>query len=651
MSIPRTTGQRSSRNIPDAGKTVAQAGPSSTVAKNNPAPTAHTGKAPLLRSQTDGAKADAQAWIAAQRSYSTESSEERSEPRVVPRAFLRRAATSPASPQSSTSDSSAPAPHTPHTVGTTPMQAPSASASTTTTTTTTTATTTTTSTTTTTAATASQPAPKTSSSRSMDGAALPAGVAAIVAAGLQGRLSPESLGRLLVTIESDARQTPLEKSTIHDILRRGLSITNYDDGSGKLRTINVIESFSMPFMRAHLDTADNAKALKTMMRRFDKVADQVNLLADNKTSNQILRDPAIVKLMQPVVDPFLDKFLGAQRTLASSAMPEPMKRLLIAIDKHIILWFNESGSGKLSDLQEARRNAIISFLSTRSLMPIWTEQIRIQASDPGRYKKMSTYLNSYLAQMADDFIADVMITQPAQSAEQKGYVERLAGRRTLMTKTSMPKLPLASTSVLANEKSLKAMRGGVPWQSASPRKPSGASDQVQQADKSSKIKDMQRMLERAQLVDEIAKTCDLERLDFAFYQHLKESIVNGSARGFDNFKRDPIASCLQRAKAWYAQSQNATPGKQSVSVKVLQNLQDARDVFLPDLANTFKRMNLQMPSNPFDGSDSQSASGPLSASRWNSVGVSDSTPRTAEKISLSRSREADSGSSSEADSE
>ncbi len=487
-----------------------------------------------------------------------------------------------------------------------------------------------TSTSTSTAATASPASSGTH--RSLAASALTPKIQAIVAAGMQseGKLSAESLGELLVAVESNCGQAPMTEASIKDILRPGLRITGYQVSGVPSIEINVIQKFSDPFMNAILDTPEYDRLLKTMVREFDAVAGPVNSLSENKKSHQYVRDPDVSALMLPVITPFLDKFCGKERTYATSTMPGELKRLLMTIDAGIIRWFKKSGTGVPRDLFAARRNAIANYLSTRSIMPIWDNKLRAMFPDqPGRYNKLTGFLNSTISLMLDDFIKDLMLAQPNQSSEEKSYVEVLAGRKALKSKPSMPRLQLSSQSVFGTEKSLKAMGTSTPRSVSSPRTAtSPTSAERKAAEKAEKKAAMERKLERAKLADQIAKQADLSKLDHKFYQYLKEIIINTSVRGFDNFKKDPIRSCIKHADNYYNMPENLKIARTTVPQTVRANLEKIHDDFLPEASDedsseenavldkamtaalsqgTGNPLNLALPPNSFEYGQAQSS--------------------------------------------
>ena len=618
MSTPPSLSRNASRHNLEADiKPVTTEGAPASPAEATPARRSQLGM-PSFGGRPVNTGEIARGWTACKLNHPKTVEVARSEPLLSPRTH-RRDASLLAAPVK-TDAGSAPTPGDGASESSSTGLSSAASATTTTTTTTSSTTTGTTATrasatlatvnatsTTSTASTTGKPAASASGTRSIAGSELPAELVAILEQGLgsRGSLPPDQLGKLLVAVGSQCGQARMGEAQTDAILRGGLKIDGYQPSGGTPTTVNVIEQMCVPFMREHLATPAFEKVLDQIVREFDQVADEVNPLCQNKRPGQFLKDPRVAELMGPVVAPFVDTFCGKQRSFASSGMPAPLKQLLVSIDKEIIRWFEQAGSGKPGDLYQARRNALVNFLSTRSIMPIWNEQINTRFAHPERYQKMSAFLNSYIAHAIDDFIKDVLIAQPDQSIEQRGYIETLAGRRTLRTKGSMRQLDMpASSLILDKGKSLTSMGGGTPSLALSPRTRGSSTDKVRDAEKLSKKKAMERKAERAQLIDQIALKSAIDRIDHAFFLHLKESIVNGSARGFDNFKRDPISSCIQRAKDWYALPVNAKIAKTSTPATVVGNLDVIREAFPVDMATTFKRMQLDLPSNPFDADSS-----------------------------------------------
>ncbi len=615
MSTPPSLSRSSSRNSQEIGsspgvanatesqaKSADKANPTTSTAVSTPVPTLNTPR------QTNGDIV--RAWTAFRPNPSKDLAEQRSEPMLSPRGH-RRDPSLLLSPRAANYQG----------VQQAAVGSAAVATTTTTTNTTTTTTTTTTATATTLAMASSGPtastattatpkrAAKSTSDRVLDGAAITPALDKLLGSALsnKGVMEPESLGKLLVAVESNETRTKMVEGNTDTILRGGLKIESYQASGGNPVDINVIEQMCVPFMRAHLKTPEYAQILGQMTREFDKVADEVNELCSNLRPAQMVKNPTVSKLMQPVVTAFADKFCGKERCLASSGLPDPMKRLLMSIDNEVIRWFEQSGSGQPRDLYNARRNALVNFLSTRSIMPIWMAEIKEKYPDPGQYQKMTAYLNSYMAHAIDDFIMDVLIAQPEQSSSQKGYVERLAGRKQLLTKDRPSKLKLSvSPSLVFNQRSLQSMGGGTPTLALSPRSRFASVEDAKAAEKIAKMKGMERSVERAQLVDRIALTSGLDKLDHALYMSLKESIVHGTVRGFDNFKRDPISLCIGRAKKWYAQPENAQIARSDVPGKVLKSLESARSTFPTDPSVTFRRLNLEIPSNPFDDIDDAS---------------------------------------------
>ena len=99
---------------------------------------------------------------------------------------------------------------------------------------------------------------------------------------------------------------------------------------------------------------------------------------------------------------------------------------------------------------------------------------------------------------------------------------------------------------------------------------------------------MKFAVERARLVDQLAKQTGLTDIDYKFYQYLKETVVKMSRRGFDHFKQDPIKSCIKYADKYYARIENHQQVKEGKPAKV---------------RNAFDALRLKQVGNPFEDDD------------------------------------------------
>ncbi len=312
MSTPPSLSRNSSRNNLDAGvRPVTTEGAPASPAEATPARRSQVAM-PSFGGRPVNTGEIARGWTACKLNHPKTVDIARSEPLLSPRTH-RRDASLPAAPVKTDAggvptqgDGAAGSPA----IGS--SSAASATATPTSTTTTTTASTTSSTTTGTAATTASatvamgnpssttgtaatKPAASASGTRSIAGSELPAELVAILEQGLgsRGSLPPEHLGKLLVAVESQCGQARMGEAQTDAILRGGLKIDGYQASGGPPTTVNVIEQMCVPFMREHLATPAFAQVLDQIVREFDKVADEVNPLCQNKRPGQFLKDPRV----------------------------------------------------------------------------------------------------------------------------------------------------------------------------------------------------------------------------------------------------------------------------------------------------------------------------------------------------------------------
>ncbi len=387
----------------------------------------------------------------------------------------------------------------------------------------------------------------------------------------------EQLGELLVYVQSRGGKAEIGSDARNSVLRGTLKITKYTTTSGVYyEEVNVIKDFSQPFVSHLLTTGESEEVRLKLMRAFDKVAEKVNTLSqqgDDVRTSDLLKNEEFITLMQPIVQIFMDYVCGIERTLASSRLPEPMKKLLLTIDKHLILWFEVCGTELPKHLLLLRQNAQVGFIATRSVTAVWRnrcdEELGLDASK--KYAKMFAYLNACASNNLGDFVLDIISNQRAQPAEARAYVRAIQSPKQLTrSKGTTVVMPGSDNSVLRRGKTLHATSLLI-----SPRGGSSDAPTTSRTDPALlklKKEEMKHQLERAKFAEQIISEAGLKALDPRFMQHLKDKIVDMSRRGFDNFKLDPIPYCLQYAKDFYKYGGNLEKVSKDVPAKVEQQL-------------------------------------------------------------------------------
>ncbi len=322
-------------------------------------------------------------------------------------------------------------------------------------------------------------------------------------------------------------------------------------GGGK-KDVNVIKSICEPFMFRHLTTSELEKSRKKFIAQFAKVAVKFEKLQAQVYPKDWIKYSPLKKLMDPIMKPVLDILCGTENTLDSSKLPDPIKTLLLSIDKHIILWFEKNGTGKPADLHLARKSALIGFLSTRSLAHVWyTKSIEENTVDSDQLKLLLKYMNSVVNAQIDAFLTDVLIAQKDQTVEDRTYIEVLAGRKTLISQSSVP--PLALGERLAGRGVL------LPSTTRSSVSGSAKSDQPSVGSKNGKEVKTQWMKTRnlqANFIETLAEQVSLKQADVKYFNYVKEIVIAMSKRGFDNFQKNPVKYLEKYAANFYADMMN-----------------------------------------------------------------------------------------------
>lgn len=398
----------------------------------------------------------------------------------------------------------------------------------------------------------------------------------------------ELIGELMVYVESRAGKAEIGSDARNSVMRGVIKIKDYTTTSGVFhKEVNVITEFCQPFMYGLLKGGESDMVRLKLMRAFDKVAEIIYLMSEqNKdvSTSDLLKSEEFATLMQPVEQIFMDYVCGSEHTLASSRLPEAMKKLLLAIDKHLILWFDACGSDRPKDLLQLRKNAQVGFLATRSVTAAWRNRCDEELGRDGakKYAKMFAYLNACASNKLGDFVLDIISNQKAQPQEARSYVRAIQSPKQLIqSKGTTVIAPGSENSVIRRGKSLQATS-----QLISPRSTSTSdtptSPRADASQRKLKKEEIQHQLARAKFAEQIIRKADLKALDPRFMQHLKDKIVDLSRRGFDNFKLDPIPYCLGYAKAFYAYGGNVEKAGKTVPAQVEQQLNALSDSFRLD---------------------------------------------------------------------
>ena len=383
---------------------------------------------------------------------------------------------------------------------------------------------------------------------------LPKALSMIIDLGIQNHiLKPEKLALLLVTVDNQYGKKKGDES-IKTMLREPLFIIDYRSAAGTLyEKLNIIEKYCEPFISHHLDHPKLDELLQKVMREYDKVGDKVTKLSEGLRAVEQVNHPEIVALMAPLMKLVGDYFFGSDMKLKSSKFPEPIKKLLIEIDRQVIAQFEKNGSGEMRELLQRRKSALVGFISTFSFMTIWAPKLAADTKkSAGFYAKLSSYINSYLVNKLDRFVIDILINQEHQSEKAKKHVSDYA-KELKLTAQSASKLQLAGA-----EKGgmLSSIKGLLSPRSSSISQSSAASKEVSDEDsgfneEAARQREMQR--NRIKKLTKFAETAGFDKISSEFFVLIRNKIIDLKAKDYNAFTKDPVDYCHKQLEVFKMQ--------------------------------------------------------------------------------------------------
>ena len=383
---------------------------------------------------------------------------------------------------------------------------------------------------------------------------LPQVLSMIIDLGIQNHiLKPEKLALLLVTIDNQYGKNKGDER-IKTMLRESLFISDYQSAAGTLyKKLDVTKNYCEPFINHHLDNQKLDELLQKVMREYDKVGDKVTKFSENLRAVEQINHPEIVALMKPVMKLVGDYFFGSDMKLKSSKFPDPIKKLLLEIDRQVIVQFEKNSNGEMKELLQRRKSALIGFISTFSFMTIWAPKFAADTKkNAGFYAKLSSYINSYLVNKLDSFVIDILINQEHQSEKAKNHVGDYAkGLKLSAQSASKLQLPgVEKGGVLSSIKGLLSPR------SSSTSHLSG--DSKMTADEDSEFNEeaaRQSEMQRKRIVrlTDFVKIAGFDKISTEFFIFIRNKIIDLKAKDYNAFTKDPIAYCHQQLEAFKMQ--------------------------------------------------------------------------------------------------
>jgi len=385
---------------------------------------------------------------------------------------------------------------------------------------------------------------------------LPTALSMIIDLGIQNHiLKPEKLALLLVTIDNQYSKKKGDES-IKTMLREPLFIKDYRSAAGTFyEKLNIIERYCEPFISHHLDHQKLEELLQKVMREYDKVGDKVTKLSEGLRAVEQVNHPEIVVLMAPLMKLVGDYFFGSDMKLKSSKFPDPIKKLLIEIDRQVIAQFEKTGSGEMRELFERRKSALVGFISTFSFMTIWAPKLAADIKNgAGFYAKLSSYINSYLANKLDPFVIDILLNQERQSEKAKSYVSSFAKEvKVSVQSPSRPRLAeVGKGSVLSSIKGFFSARASSTTHSSTTSRE--ASDEDNGFDEEAARK-LQMQRNRIKKLTKFAVTAGFDKISSEFFALIRNKIIDLKANDYILFAKDPVAYCHQQLEIFMMQKE------------------------------------------------------------------------------------------------
>jgi len=400
----------------------------------------------------------------------------------------------------------------------------------------------------------------------------------ILAAAMQmdASISPESLGYLLVDVQTRGFTEPLSKfQQGTPFLRGSLIVLDFStSGGGEHTQINLIERFLQPKATALFSTDESEVLRKKMVKAYAKVADMVEARSKGMRGGEMVNSESVKTLMDPVMAPLIQFICGPDLKFATSTMPDFWKRLLSSIDNSIIQWTSKLGNCTPQEVVQLRKEALVAFISTRGIMVAWgMPNINDLAKLKIDSKKFSTYLNSYFAHRAERFLADIMLTRKDKAgdkAEQqmRNYLETLHGIKELKARPGEEIIPGRRT--LMKSKTLRVtLRDSHEFEdNDSPLSPR-LRERIA-LEKARDEKEDHNWMMRKKFFRDLAKKAGIAQADPEFYRYAEERVRKASEHGFAVISRDPLKFLEKSVTKFYGMPENLKQKREGIDQQLLK---------------------------------------------------------------------------------
>ncbi len=383
----------------------------------------------------------------------------------------------------------------------------------------------------------------------------------LAAAMMQGKVSPEALGYILVDVQTVGFTKPLDEADQGTpFLRGGLIVNGLLNSSGTpYEPINLVEKFLQPAAEALFNSQEWTKIRDRLISNYSSVAEDVELIARGMRPAEMQKSEKLKEIMDPVIQPLFEQVCGTDQTLEGSGLPDFWKRMLRSVDDAVMLWAKKTNFDNQKELNQIRKQGIIALLSTRGVMAVWGKSIQDIFQKKGLDSvKFSAYTNSYFSHRVEKFLVDILLSRKDKEGDKfdnqtRNYIKLLSGQKKVKTSArldnSAENTELKNLKRLRNTKSSMSMAGD-PEKTTTTLSPRAT--QRVALEKTQLQTEQKKEFQRRDFFKKFNKVIDLAKIDPDYYRYFYKYVVQTmSDKAYEQFKIDPVKYCLKHVDKFY----------------------------------------------------------------------------------------------------
>ena len=379
----------------------------------------------------------------------------------------------------------------------------------------------------------------------------------------KGTIKPELLAYVMLDVQSAGFTIPLEKiEASGPFLRAKVTVNGLLNSSGvAYDPINLVEKFLEPAAAAAFNTAEWASLAERLFKNYQHVSTEVETLAAELKGSDMHNNEKTKRIMDPVIQPLVEKVCGRDQKFAQSGLPESWKNMVMEIDRAAMKWAQKTGADNPKELNRIRKNALVLIIATRGLLPSLSPLITSFCAKAGvRSTKLNAYISSYFSFHIENLLVDIMLSREDDKGEKVDIEARkilrgpIAGdklKSNPRSTNSSAKGNLSSIKTLKNTKSGKMDRI-----TADP-----AIDKARLEDERNRLDFFKNFIRNITGTvvnkDKSIKKAGLLLVDSDFYRGLKDEVVGMSRVAYVNFEADPVAKSLKYVEKFFGDNPDA----------------------------------------------------------------------------------------------